>query len=395
MSTIDKETLVFGMIESNSDKIAKINLVGKTVKDILVGEYTRHENCLETDSLFMLIFDDGNDISFQVCDETLDVYFNAFDRSDLDNLKPIDSASDFAKQVIGRKVVSSTFCGKGYKEEEFELMNRMARIASGPYLNLDSGYNLSFEVLFPEESMGVVLLKNNDFIPTGFKDYDHFVGGLKPGNLMVIASYPSAGCISFGISMAVNLAFGEKPVSVGFLPYDMRAETVEKLMFANMTKTSLSRLSSGSHLEYTENLTIEGKPSLYLDGFISQVRTMADNGVKVVFTDGVGLLPKDSCSTEVSKALSLLADELKITIVCFCPIMMKQKTKKSPLLIDLKDYGLIYRFADVVVLLDDTKSRVSINDKQVKVIVAKNRDGNCALFDMKYNKFCCCFQDDV
>ena len=65
MSTIDKETLVFGMIESNSDKIAKINLVGKTVKDILVGEYTRHENCLETDSLFMLIFDDGNDISFR------------------------------------------------------------------------------------------------------------------------------------------------------------------------------------------------------------------------------------------------------------------------------------------------------------------------------------------
>ena len=232
------------------------------------------------------------------------------------------------------------------------------------------------------------------FISTGFRDYDHFVGGLKPGNLMVIASYPSAGCISFGISMAVNLAFGEKPVSVGFLPYDMRAETVEKLMFANMTKTSLSRLSSGSHLEYTENLTIEGKPSLYLDGFISQVRTMADNGVKVVYTDGVGLLPKDSCSTEVSRALSLLADELKITIVCFCPIMKEKQSKRPPILDDLKDYGLIYRFADVVVLLDDTKSRVSINDKQVKVIVAKTRDGKCAIFTMNSDKFSYCFMDE-
>jgi len=160
MSTIDEETLVFGMIESNNDKIARINLVGKTVKDILVGKYTKQENCLQTDSFFMLIFEDGNDIAFQVWDETLDIYYNALDRLDLDNLKPIDSASDFAKQVIGKKIVSSTFCGKGYREDEFELMNRMARIASGPYLEFENGYHLSFEVLFPEESMGVVLLKN-------------------------------------------------------------------------------------------------------------------------------------------------------------------------------------------------------------------------------------------
>ena len=158
MGSPEKEVLVFGMTEFNSDKISKVNLVGKTIKEILAGEYTRHENCLETDSVFMLYFDDGNDIAFQVWDETLDVYYNAFDRSDLDHLKPIDPASDFAKRILGRRVVSSTFCGKEYREDDYILMNRMARIASGPYLELDNGYRLSFEVLFPEESMGVVLL---------------------------------------------------------------------------------------------------------------------------------------------------------------------------------------------------------------------------------------------
>ena len=100
MSTIDEETLVFGMIESNNDKIARINLVGKTVKDILVGKYTKQENCLQTDSFFMLIFEDGNDIAFQVWDETLDIYYNALDRLDLDNLKPGEKYGGYRRAMI-------------------------------------------------------------------------------------------------------------------------------------------------------------------------------------------------------------------------------------------------------------------------------------------------------
>ena len=134
-----------------------------------------------------------------------------------------------------------------------------------------------------------------------------------------------------------------------------------------------------------------------------------DNGVKVIFIDYIGLI---ECSgenknrarheqvMEISRSLKQLARELRIPIICLCQVSREAGKDRGPILADLRDSGSIEQDADLVILLDDPSKRLDDSGKAkyeeeegepapgrtkpLKIIIAKQRNGNTGAFNMNF-----------
>ena len=272
--------------------------------------------------------------------------------------------------------------------------------------------------------------KTNGCISSGFKTLDKYIGGIRPGSLGVIASRPGDGRTAFAITLAMNLAFSDNPSTVGFFSYEISNRSVVERMIANKARMDMLLLREGcsspelkTRIEKTadfiysrsKNFILQDSPGLTIDKLSSQIRDMAyKDGVKTVFIDGYGLvgqenfnLPKIDRNTVVCRSLSLLASELDIAIICVCPLHTGER-RRPPLLVDLREFGLIDRFADYIVFLDDSsryfppEHLIPENDndedtdydfRRRKVIVAKSKYGFTAVFNMEYNEKCSLFRE--
>lgn len=273
--------------------------------------------------------------------------------------------------------------------------------------------------------------KKNRGISTGFNILDKFTGGIRPGSLGVIASRPRDGRTAFAISIAMNLAFGADPVTVGFFSYEISNKSIVERMIANRTHVDLFTIQNGNpepgtktrimetadHLYgCSRNFIIQDSPGLTLETLSSQIRDMAyKSGVKVVFIEGYGLvgqenfnLQKIDRNTVVCRALRLLAEELDIAIICVCPLHTGGRKNRPPVMEDLREFGLIDRFADCILFIDDSSRYFPLdtfaaeddnddeppfNFKCRKVIVAKNRYGCTGVFNMDYDEIYSLFRE--
>ena len=265
---------------------------------------------------------------------------------------------------------------------------------------------------------------------TGFKTLDKYIRGIRPGSLGVISSRPRDGRTAFAITLAMNLAFCQNPTPVGFISYEISNRSVVERMIANRAQIDMFQLREGgtssemkTKIEETadfiysqsKNFILQESPGLTLDKLSSQIRDMAyKDGVKVVFLDGYGIvgqenfnLPKTDRNTVVCRNLSLLASELGIAIICVCPLHTGEK-RRPPLMVDLREFGLIDRFADYIVFIDDSSryfppeklapedeydEETPYNFRRRKVIVAKSKYGFTGIFNMDYNEKCSLFRE--
>lgn len=267
-------------------------------------------------------------------------------------------------------------------------------------------------------------------ISTGFEKLDKYTGGFRDNNLAVIASRPRAGKYAYAISLAVNIAFGEKPVPVGFFSFELNRTAITERIIANKAKIDLPALREGRSTpeerarmmktaEYlynrSGNFIIRDSPSLSLEEFVIQVKEMtSENGVKIVFADGIGMVGQENHSIsqfdrsiDVCRTLKLLTEELNISIICICPVRTSKNQPRPPVLADLREFGLLDEFADQVIFLDDNSWSFDPSDysekedddgifskhRRISVIVAKNRYGYGGIFHAKMNTSCFCFEE--
>ena len=103
---------------------------------------------------------------------------------------------------------------------------------------------------------------------------------------------------------------------------------------------------------------------------------------------------------EISRSLKQLARELKIPIICLCQVSREAGKDRGPILADLRDSGSIEQDADLVILLDDPSKRLDDSGKAkyeeeegepapgrakpLKIIIAKQRNGNTGAFNMNF-----------
>jgi replicative DNA helicase len=235
--------------------------------------------------------------------------------------------------------------------------------------------------------------------PTGFRDLDRLLGGLHPGQLIIVAGRPGLGKSTVGIDFVRNAAIRAGQASAVFSLEMSRIEIVMRLLAAE-ARVPLHMLRSGNlgDDEWVKlgkrlgevgdaPIFIDDSPSLNLMEIRAKARRLKQrHNLKLLVVDYLQLMtsPKRSESrqqevSELSRGLKLLAKEIECPVIAMSQLNRgpEQRQDKRPQLSDLRESGSIEQDADVVILLhrDDYYDKESARAGEADFIVAKHRNG--------------------
>ena len=246
-------------------------------------------------------------------------------------------------------------------------------------------------------------------LTTGFAEFDRMTGGLKSGEMIVIAARPSMGKTSFMMNMVEHVCIDlAKPCLV--FSCEMAAfQLVQRLVFAR-ARFSLSQLSRGytptkGDLLRIQRAAMEIAPAkLFIDDTsgitINELRAKArrrkrDENIQFIAIDYLQLMKsrtkqaensREREIAEISAGIKGLAKELGVPIVILAqlnrgPEGRAGKSLGVPRMSDLRESGAIEQDADLVGLLYRSAYYAdSAEDKEAEagkaeLVLAKNRNG--------------------
>ena len=258
-------------------------------------------------------------------------------------------------------------------------------------------------------------------ISTGFEELDRMTGGLKPGNMVIIAARPSMGKTAFMMNIIEHVSVTNNIPSLVFSLEMTRREIVQRALFsmAKFDSTILSRgemPTKGDYLRLRRQAEALAGSNIIIDDThgitISQIRAKARRmkrakDIQIIAIDYLGLVKspsKQSVSSrereiaEISAGIKGLAKELGIPIILLAQLNRgpegrqgKSKTGK-PKMSDLRDSGSIEQDADIVGLLyrdayyaeDEEQKNATAGSAELDV--AKNRNGPTGAIPLTFIK---------
>lgn len=233
---------------------------------------------------------------------------------------------------------------------------------------------------------------------TCFSSIDEIIGGMLPGNLIILAARPSVGKTALAVNIAQRLA---AQGSILFFSLEMgRAEITERIVAAE-SRVSLTRRRAGA-LNQEElgkcmkaldrmsklDLRIEDPSAMTLLGLRSRIRRLATRKhPSLVVIDYLQLMTAGEGRTEsrnyeisqITRGLKAMAKEFQIPVLCLSQLSRPPRelvTVPRPKLSDLRDSGCIEQDADIVMFLHrNEKKDEPVDLSRVELIVGKNRNG--------------------
>ncbi|MGV3727748.1 replicative DNA helicase [Hydrogenophaga sp.] len=250
---------------------------------------------------------------------------------------------------------------------------------------------------------------DDDFTPTGLKDLDDKLnGGLRPGNVVVIAARPSMGKTALAMTIAEHVATDERQ-PVGVLSMEMPKAEVQNrrvsmrsgvpfhkiLRPERMNDIEWSQMSAGVELLTKSPLYVSDQTALTINQVRSKARALKRrHGLRVLVVDYIGLMEgtdrKANRATqlgEVSRGLKALAKELDVAILLLAQLNreVEKRPNMRPILADLRECGDIEQDADVIVFVHRPfHVKPDLGDEwkyYAELIVGKNRSGTCGQID--------------
>lgn len=236
-------------------------------------------------------------------------------------------------------------------------------------------------------------------VPTGFTDLDKLLGGLHPGQLIIVAGRPGLGKSTIAMDFSRSAALKHNLPAAFFSLEMSKLEIVMRLLSAE-ARIPLHVLRSGklSDDDWTKlarrmgeiseaPLFVDDTPNMTLMEVRAKARRLKQrHDLKLVCVDYLQLMssPKKTESrqqevSEISRGLKLLAKEIGCPVVAACQLNRgpEQRSDKRPQLSDLRESGSIEQDSDVVLLLhrDDYYDKESPKAGEADFIVAKHRNG--------------------
>lgn len=244
---------------------------------------------------------------------------------------------------------------------------------------------------------------------TGFKEIDRPIGGLRNGELIVVAARPSVGKTALILNMMFELAKRDKKVALFSL--EMDGVSIATRLVSLDTKIPIFQLRQGGKeiwdkcidsFAFLSSCPIYINDSPLIDP--SKIRSILrrHRDVGVIFIDYIQLIRlhnEENRVLEVSKIareLKGIAREFDIPVIAISQLSraVEQRQDKRPQLSDLRESGAIEQEADVVLLLyrEDYYKKDNKEDiVPVEIEIAKNRNGPLGtvklVFEKKTNKF--------
>ena len=240
-------------------------------------------------------------------------------------------------------------------------------------------------------------------IRTGFPWLDRLTGGLRKGDLTILAARPAMGKSAFGWQIARNPALRGTHAAVasyemsrarlfhrglaaesGLNSHDLRTGNMESGDHAKLARAAALLAKLPIHIQYPPPRTVEGLRSdlrrlkrrhpveLFVVDYLQQMDGRGQN--------------RNNQVEHISRNLKRIATDLDVAVVALAQLSrgVEHRNPPRPMLSDLRDSGAIEQDADNVLLLwrpqeyFDDETPTDVYDKwrdKGELIVAKQRDG--------------------
>ena len=232
-------------------------------------------------------------------------------------------------------------------------------------------------------------------IPTGFKELDELIYGLRPADMIVIAGDTSHGKTAFALDLTLSALKKDFPVL--YFTMETQAKRIYSRLVSIIGKIPNSifkqpRIADGDMKNinhYTALLAdmplfIVEKPSVDIS-FIEYVskEQKAKNDIRMIVIDHLHRLNvefgKDESTAhaygQVVRRCKDLALELNVPVLLLSQFRRRENYKAIPTIHDLKESGNIENEADIVIILHRKRQYDKAADDIATVRIAKNRDG--------------------
>ncbi|MBI4904800.1 MAG: replicative DNA helicase [Acidobacteria bacterium] len=208
-------------------------------------------------------------------------------------------------------------------------------------------------------------------VSTGFLKYDEKTGGMRPGELIIIAARPAMGKTALVLNIAHHVAVKmRQPTAVFSL--EMSKESLLTRLLCASARVDSQRFRAGflnqherrqlqvaaAELVESPLFIDDSASSSLMDMHAKLKRVRAEHGLGLVIVDYLQLMTSrgrvDSRTSEVSafsRGLKLMAKELEVPVIALSQLSRAPETRQGdhrPQLSDLRESGSIEQDADVV-----------------------------------------------
>lgn len=256
-------------------------------------------------------------------------------------------------------------------------------------------------------------IKNEDGLLVLIPSLDSLLGGLLPGQLVVIASRPGVGKTTFASNAIINIANKHPLKNIVLFSLEMSVQEIagkiacidldlnqSELKQGTITQNALNKIRAyieeekGKNIFYCENKNITAHEiSALCKKLNNDLTSKGREPLSMIVIDYIQLIssPKSNNSTrenqvsEISRRLKILAGELKCPIIALSQVnrLVEQRKERKHFLSDLRESGSIEQDADIVVFLTETEDRDS---GKIVVDVAKNRSGTVGSVTISFDR---------
>jgi replicative DNA helicase len=240
-------------------------------------------------------------------------------------------------------------------------------------------------------------------VPTGLHALDQVIqGGMRPGELHVLAGRPGMGKSSIALGIALRAAQARPAQQVLIFSIEMPADDCGKRMLAHEARVPITELRQGELTSMSQRRLgqvagrVEGLP-IHVDETAAislgamragarRVRAQTGRGLSLIVVDYLQIMTMGERHKnvvhqvgEVSAGLRALAKEMGCPVLALSQLNREceKRTDKRPQLSDLRDSGAIEQDADVVLFAyrDEVYNPETTDLGIVEIRVAKQRHG--------------------
>ncbi len=243
-------------------------------------------------------------------------------------------------------------------------------------------------------------------LKTGFGLFDHYVGGLRAGEMILIAARPSHGKTTLAMQMAFKCARQGVPVAVFSL--EMRRQQLIQRLLANIASIPAADLRDGQLSDAQwDALTAKGASIAETPIWIDDSPEMTPADIRsrlaamtpkpgLVVVDYIQLLRSPDKAENrvqeiaaVSRGIKAIAKTLNVPVLCAAQLNRAAEGRADgiPDLSDLRESGQLEQDADVVVFIHRPRMKdpLAVNDR-AQLRVAKNRMGARGDFELAFDE---------
>lgn len=258
-----------------------------------------------------------------------------------------------------------------------------------------------------------------DFLSTGIKALDDRLdGGMRRGEVIVIAGRPGMGKTALAMSIADHVCSMSEPVGVLSMEMPKHQLTTRVVsMRSGIPLHKLKRPERMNDYDWSQMtravdqlrclpMFIDDQTALNINQLRSKARALKRRrGLRLLAVDYIGLMEgtdrKANRATqlgEVSRGIKALAKELDCTILLLAQLNreVEKRPNMRPIMADLRECGDIEQDADIIAFVHrpaHVKPDLGPEWKHyAEIIIGKQRDGQTGVVDSQYTgetvKFC-------